>query len=113
MLSSVIRNLTSNAIKFTTERGTISIQAQSDETGVLFIIADNGVGMTAEQIEAVQSNTSNTSSQGTNGESGSGIGLQLIHQFLAKHEAHLEVESHLKQGTTVRFRIPSQPTALA
>ena len=107
MLSSVIRNLTSNAIKFTPNRGTISIQTQADNTGALFIITDNGVGMTAEQIEAVQSNTSNTSSQGTNGEGGSGIGLQLIHQFLAKHEAHLEVESHLKQGTTVCFRIPS------
>ncbi|MFT4901850.1 MAG: signal transduction histidine kinase [Lentimonas sp.] len=113
MLASVIRNLTSNAIKFTPKYGTISIQTVADATGVQFVITDNGVGMNSEQIEAVQSNTSRTSSHGTNGERGSGIGLQLIHQFLAKHEARLEVESHLSKGTTVRFSIPARSTALA
>ncbi|MGJ8653895.1 MAG: GAF domain-containing sensor histidine kinase [Opitutaceae bacterium] len=106
MVASVVRNLTSNAIKFTPENGTITISAQIQENGLRIEVADNGTGMTAEQVEAILRNTHQQSSVGTNGERGSGIGLKLIHQFLAKHASRLELVSQVGIGTTASFVLP-------
>ncbi len=106
MLASVIRNLTSNAIKFTPKGGEIRIQAEASASGVVISIVDNGVGMNPEQVELIESHQiAHSGSTGTSGERGRGIGLQLIHQFLEKHGARLEVDSIKSKGTTVRFCI--------
>ncbi len=109
MLASVIRNLTSNAIKFTPKGGVICIQAEAGASGVVLTIADNGVGMNPSQVELIQSNkTCHSGSTGTSGERGSGIGHQLIHKFLEKHGARLEVDSAQSKGTTVRFCLSTE-----
>lgn len=103
MIASILRNLTSNAIKFTAEGVHISIQVRPNEGMLQFEISDNGVGMTAEQVEAVLTANAVQSIVGTCGERGSGVGLMLIHQFLAKHGSKLEITSVVGAGTTASF----------
>lgn len=107
MIASVVRNLTSNALKFSQDGGSISISAAQHESGLLIEISDHGRGMSAEQIKAVLASGSSRSLVGTSGERGCGIGLMLVHQFLAKHGSKLEIESTLGTGTVVRFVLPT------
>ncbi|MGJ8641567.1 MAG: GAF domain-containing sensor histidine kinase [Opitutaceae bacterium] len=108
MLATIIRNLASNALKFTPEGGQIRITAHQENAEHIWIsVADRGVGMAAPLLEMIRSNTSSLSSCGTIGEQGHGLGLQLVHQFLAEHGAHLEVDSGVGEGSVFRFKLPS------
>ena len=106
MLGSVLRNLTSNAIKFTHDGGQVCLRVQADEAGLVFEIIDSGIGMAPDQVEAVCAAQSVKSVVGTDGERGSGVGFMLIHQFLAKHGSKLELSSVVGSGTTACFTLP-------
>lgn len=106
MIASVVRNLVSNSIKFTHGKGAVRFNVHPHEQGLLFEIIDNGIGMESAQVEAVCAAQSIKSIMGTDGERGSGVGLMLIHQFLAKHSSKLELSSVVDRGTTVRFILP-------
>ncbi|MGJ8640421.1 MAG: GAF domain-containing sensor histidine kinase [Opitutaceae bacterium] len=105
MIASVLRNLTSNAIKFTPSRGTISISAQAREGRLMISISDSGVGMTIEQVQEVMAARKVESVLGTRGERGSGVGLMLIHEFLAQHDSKLHVKSIIGGGTVTSFEL--------
>ncbi|MDP4609777.1 MAG: GAF domain-containing sensor histidine kinase [Opitutales bacterium] len=107
MLATIIRNLASNALKFTPNGGSIRIIAQQEHTAHVWIsVVDSGVGMTTSVLEMVRSNVSPSSERGTDGEQGHGLGLQLVHQFLAEHGSELEVESDVGKGSVFRFKLP-------
>lgn len=106
MISSVLRNLISNAIKFTFPQGGIVISAipAIDELGIS--ISDNGVGISKADIDKLFRLDAAYSYQGTNGEKGSGLGLILCKEFISKHGGRIWVDSELKSGSTFHFKIP-------
>lgn len=106
MLKTVLRNLTTNAIKFTHQNGEIKISAKAGEENILFSIEDNGVGMTEEQIENLFKVEENNSTNGTNNEKGSGLGLILCKEFIEKNAGKLHVESSKNKGSKFSFTVP-------
>jgi len=108
MLTSVIRNLLSNAAKFTHKGGRVTVGAKRIEDTIEFYVQDEGVGMEPEQVESLLSLGSSASRPGTTGERGSGIGMTLIYSFLEKHDSKLQLESFPDKGTRASFCIPSR-----
>lgn len=114
MINTVIRNLVSNAIKFTSERGTITISARETATSddgkaVLVSVKDTGIGMTAEETEKLFKIDKVFSKPGTNEEKGTGLGLILCKEFVERHGGRIWVESECGKGTCFKFTIPSAP----
>lgn len=106
MISTVLRNLISNAIKYTRSEGTISISAEEREKEVIISIQDNGIGISPQesvelfQIDGVHSRP------GTAKEKGTGLGLILCKEFLEKNNGKIWLESQENIGTTFSFSLP-------
>lgn len=94
----IVRNIVSNAIKFTPQSGTIQIR--SDKNGLT--IADNGIGMTPEMVADILNNTY-ISRKGTDNEIGIGMGLQLVKNLAEKINCKLFIESLPDHGTSIRL----------
>ena len=92
----IVRNMISNAIKFTPQNGEISIAFDQN----VLTITDNGVGMAPGMIKAILKNNY-TSTRGTNNELGMGMGLQLVLNLAAKINCKMAIESELNLGTTI------------
>ncbi|HEY3371483.1 MAG TPA: PAS domain-containing sensor histidine kinase [Prolixibacteraceae bacterium] len=108
MLQTVIRNLVSNAIKFTRQGGQVSISARLDENkAVMVSVKDSGIGLTSELRNNLFRLDINTKRPGTNGEPSTGLGLQLCKEFIEKHGGEIWVESVIDQGSVFHFTIPS------
>lgn len=107
MISLVLRNLLSNAIKFTHEKGQISIGAYKlTESCVEIFVQDTGMGMNSETLQKINENNFFTT-KGTANESGTGIGLLLCRDFLAKNGGRMFVESEQGKGSTFSFTLPA------
>jgi len=106
MLSTVFRNLFSNAVKFTKSGGEIVISAVLKENNVLFSLTDNGVGIAEKNIKKLFRIDQSYSTQGTNNEIGTGLGLILCKEFIEKCNGKIWVESVLGVGTTFSFSLP-------
>lgn len=106
MLSTVIRNLISNAIKFTHENGKIAIKARVAGPMVEISVIDNGIGIPEENIRLLFHIESNISTKGTSYESGTGLGLILCKEFVEKHKGKIWVESEEGKGSEFKFTIP-------
>ncbi len=106
MLSTVFRNLISNAIKFTQEGGTIEIGTIDDNNDMLTVfVKDNGIGMTDDIKNKLFKIDESITSVGTAGESGTGLGLILCKEFVERHGGRIWVESELGKGTTFYFSL--------
>jgi len=106
MISTVIRNLVSNALKFTNKSGTISITAQEKANKVECNITDTGVGMTAEKLQNLFRIEKKQSTLGTEDEIGTGIGLILSKEFINQNGGDIWVESVPDKGSTFTFTLP-------
>jgi signal transduction histidine kinase len=99
----------SNAIKFSNEGAHIFIEAKPyDQDHILVLIKDQGVGMSPEQLENFSSDELKSSTKGTNGERGSGFGLNLMKNFIAKYGGEVHVTSStegLERGTTFTLKL--------
>ena len=107
MLQVIIRNLTSNAIKFTKSGGAIWISSTRDNDAVSITIRDTGIGMSDEIRQNLFRMDVNTKRRGTAGESSSGLGLLLCKEFSEKHGGKISVESSINEGSTFTFSIPA------
>ncbi len=105
MVSTVIRNLITNAIKFTPEGGSISIQIIFLKDKVQFSIKDSGIGISNENKSKIFNYKDGFSTNGTENEKGSGIGLILSKEFVEKNSGTLWFESELNLGTTFHFTL--------
>src|SRR4030095_12577397 len=101
----VLRNLVSNAIKFTPERGRIIIGTHQSASFAEIYVMDSGMGISREDMAKINSN-SFYSSSGTNSEAGTGLGLILCKEYLAKSNGHLMIESDPGVGSTFSFTLP-------
>ena len=111
MLSTILRNLFSNAIKFTYKGGEIIAKSEiiKDESNQEFaeiIIGDNGIGISDEMQQQLFDIGENKSTQGTEKEKGTGLGLILTKEFVEKHNGKIWVESKLGHGSSFIFTIP-------
>lgn len=106
MISSVLQNLTTNAIKFTKRGGEVRISAFSETDKLKFIVCDTGVGMNEEQLQELFKLDRASSSRGTNDETGTGLGLIISKEFVEKHQGQIWVESTPGIGSKFFFTIP-------
>lgn len=106
MLSSVLRNLISNAIKFTPKEGEIDIGAKMNLNSVQVSISDTGVGMGKETVKNLFKIETSFTNRGTENEKGTGLGLLLCKEFLEKHGGTIRVESEPGRGSRFTFSIP-------
>jgi PAS domain S-box-containing protein len=108
MLLSVIRNLASNAVKFTPKGGKIIISAKvTGDHHVELSIRDSGIGMSSSMVENLFRLDVQTSRKGTEGEPSTGLGLILCKDFIEKHGGKIWVESEEGKGSTFRFTLPT------
>jgi two-component system sensor histidine kinase/response regulator len=107
MLRSIVQNLVTNAIKYTPLGGLVIIKAKTDEQMACIYIEDTGVGIPHDIKENLFNQNNYKSLSGTNNEQGSGLGLQLVNDFVNQHGGKIDVESILGRGTTFRFTIPA------
>ena len=107
MLSTVFRNLTSNAIKFTNEAGSIFIDAKEvDDKFVEVSVKDTVVGIPLDDREKLFKIDEHLSTKGTNNEEGTGLGLILCKDLVNKNGGEINVESEVGKGTTFKFTVP-------
>jgi len=108
MLNTIIRNLLTNAIKFTHEKGTVKMEATEEVDYIRFLVNDTGIGMTKEEIENLFTINKSLIKTGTADERGTGIGLMLCKEFVEKHHGELWVESEKGKGSTFYFTIKKE-----
>lgn len=107
MLRSILRNLVTNAIKFTPEGGSVEIKAREfDNQSVLISIKDTGLGMKKELIDQLFRIDTQVSRPGTNNEPSTGLGLIITKEFVDRHEGRIWVESEVGKGSTFYFTLP-------
>lgn len=105
MINLVLRNLISNAIKFTPVNGNISIGVYEHDSFLEIYVQDNGMGISPDVLTRINNNHFYTS-KGTASESGTGLGLMLCKEFLARNGGHLHIESEPGHGSTFSFTVP-------
>ena len=106
ILLAVLRNLISNAIKFTPKGGEISIHATETENDTTISVVDSGIGMKAQMIEDLFRLDIKTNSKGTDNEPCTGLGLILCKEYIEKHNGKIWVKSEEEKGSTFYFRLP-------
>lgn len=102
----VIRNLISNALKFTPENGIITLRAEAQKEHWQISVQDTGVGIDKSTIEKLFSKSSNVTTYGTNNEKGTGLGLSLCKEMVEKNNGSIWVESKLRIGSCFYFTLP-------
>jgi signal transduction histidine kinase/streptogramin lyase len=106
MIKTILRNLISNAIKFTHKNGMVEVRAMLEDRNVEISVSDNGIGMTNETMAKLFRIDANLSTRGTENEKGTGLGLFLCKEFVEKHGGKIWVESESGKGSTFKFLIP-------
>lgn len=107
MFKTIMRNLISNAIKFTPENGHIDIYAETlNPNEAVITVSDNGIGIENEMIPKLWDITENTSTSGTNNEKGTGLGLKLCKELIEKQGGRIWVESQVNLGSQFKLTVP-------
>lgn len=108
MIDTVLRNLVSNAIKFTKQGGEIKIDIteKDEEEHIEVSVSDNGVGMKEEIISKLFKIDEHVTTKGTEKEKGTGLGLILCKEFIEKHDGKIWAESTLAEGSKFKFTLP-------
>jgi signal transduction histidine kinase len=107
MIKTILRNLISNAIKFTHKNGQVEVKAIIVNNQVEISVSDNGVGMTKEIISKLFRIDGDLSIRGTENEKGTGLGLFLCKEFVEKHGGKIRAESEPGKGSIFSFVLPS------
>ncbi len=106
MIDTVVRNLISNAIKFTNPKGNIDVILVRNAQKAKVVVKDNGVGLTEDELSKIFSIDEKIVSKGTAGEIGSGLGLLLCKEFVEKNNGVILAESEADKGSSFAFLIP-------
>ena len=106
MVGTIVRNLISNAIKFTHPGGEIVISVQQGKDQLIVMVSDNGIGIKKDAIKKLFVIEESYSTPGTKAEKGTGLGLILCKEFVEKHGGKISVESEEGRGSQFYFNIP-------
>ena len=107
MMNLVLRNLLTNAIKFTPEKGNISVGVYEQQSFVEIYVKDNGTGISDDALIKINNNDFYTT-KGTASESGTGLGLMLCKEFLVRNGGQLRIESKIGKGSVFSFSLPKK-----
>ncbi len=110
MLETILRNLISNAIKFTPGDGTVEIKGERKNGSFVISVNDTGIGMKQEDIDKLFRIDVHYTAVGTEKEKGTGLGLILSKEFVEKNNGSIWVESQLGKGSTFTFTLPCSET---
>lgn len=108
MLNTIFRNIIFNAVKFTNINGHIKISGECLNGNCVIKVADDGVGMDKDTVKDLFALDRKTVSKGTAGESGSGLGMILVKEFVDAHKGTITIESEPGKGTTVILSLPQK-----
>lgn len=108
MISTVMRNLISNAIKFTPEGGQIKISAEELKNEVKIEVTDTGVGISNTDKQKILDEHKHFTNKGTQQEKGTGIGLSITKEFIEKNNGRLHIESKFNEGSRFWFILPKE-----
>lgn len=106
MISTVIRNILSNAIKFTPMDGNICVSGSANDKCFDIVIKDSGVGMTDEKIRKILAGDKMSSDTGTENEMGTGLGLSISREFLLSNGGSLNIRSEIDKGSEFIVSVP-------
>jgi two-component system, sensor histidine kinase and response regulator len=106
MITTVLRNLINNAIKFSNRGDEIRLESALSDKFIELSVSDNGVGINQADVEKLFKIDAKHSTKGTFGEKGTGLGLILCKEFVERHGGKIWVESELKKGTHFKFTLP-------
>jgi two-component system sensor histidine kinase/response regulator len=106
MITTVLRNLISNSIKFTNSNDIISLEAKVNKDFIEISVIDSGVGIPKNSIDKIFKIDSNISTQGTKEETGTGLGLIISSEFVEKNGGTIIVKSEEGEGTQFMFTVP-------
>jgi len=105
MLQFIIRNLLTNANKFTTE-GKITLFSDEDDQYITLTMNDTGIGMNRQIVETLLQKNNLITTNGTNNEKGSGIGFKLIKEFMENINGRIDIDSEIGKGTSITLYFP-------
>ncbi|MDH5598712.1 MAG: tetratricopeptide repeat-containing sensor histidine kinase, partial [Cyclobacteriaceae bacterium] len=105
MINLVMRNLLTNAIKFTNEGGNITVSKEKDNGEVIITVKDNGVGISEENISKLFDRSQYFSTKGTANEKGAGLGLKLCQEFIERNGGRVWAESVEGEGSSFKFSL--------
>ncbi len=103
LLSTVLRNLISNAIKFTHKGGEIQLEAFEKDGQISISVQDNGIGMSDYQLDQIKNQGELESQTGTEGENGTGLGIKICFEFAQKMGGYIEIDSTKGKGSCFRL----------
>ena len=106
MISTVIRNLISNAIKFTKHNGSVKVEVSMKIDQLEILVSDSGISMNKESIEKLFKIENSITNPGTENEKGTGLGLIICMEFVKKHGGKILVESEIGKGSKFCISIP-------
>lgn len=105
MVSTIVRNLISNAVKFTPKGGSITVSGRPAGNFVQFSVQDTGIGMSPDMISRLFDYDKKVCRPGTEGEPSSGLGLMIIREFVHRNKGEVTVESIVNKGSTFGFTL--------
>lgn len=105
-LRTILRNLISNAIKYTNEGGRVEVGGIEESGYTVVYVKDEGVGMPQDKLPKLFSISNNESTPGTNDEKGTGLGLVIVSELIANHNGKIDVKSEPGRGTTFFISFP-------
>lgn len=106
MITTVIRNLVVNGIKFTHQGGQIVIKTEKKEEDIIISVTDSGIGIADAKKDRIFGVDSDKSTSGTANEAGTGLGLLLCKEYVERHGGQIWLESEVGKGTTFFFTLP-------
>ena len=107
MTKTIIRNLISNAIKYSLVGGKIIISSEQNKKETKIIVQDFGIGMSEKEVEEIFHSNNIQSKDGTMGEKGTGFGLLICYELVIKQEGKIWVESKEGEGSKFIFTLPN------
>jgi signal transduction histidine kinase len=110
IVDAIVRNLISNALKFTPANGYVEVAAMQNEKVLKVSISDTGIGISKEDLPKLFRIDEKYRDSGTAGEMGTGLGLILCQELVEKSGGKIWVESEIGEGSTFTFTLPRKPT---
>ncbi|MEA2106441.1 MAG: ATP-binding protein [Bacteroidota bacterium] len=107
MIRTVLRNLISNAIKYTQKNGEVGVKASKVENFIYVSVFDTGVGIPKENLDKIFKIDTNISTQGTDDETGTGLGLIIAQEFVEQNGGEISVSSQESKGSEFTLKLPA------